>query len=82
MTFDAILADVSRIIRDVLDVGDVDVTASTSANDVPEWDSLTHVELVVAIEKYFKIRFASDEIRRFKNVGEMCASIEKRLQTA
>jgi acyl carrier protein len=82
MTFDAILADVTRIIRDVLDNEEIQVTAATSAKDVPEWDSLTNVELVVAIERFFKIRFASGEIQKFKNVGEMCAAIERRVSGA
>jgi acyl carrier protein len=82
MTIDAILAEVARIVRDVLDNDDILVATTTSAKDVPEWDSLTNIELVVAIEKHFKIRFASGEIQRFKNVGEMCASIERRLNAA
>ena len=79
MTFDAILADVRTIIRDVLDNEDLVIEADTSANDIPEWDSLSHVQLVVAVEKHFKTRFTAAEIRSFKNVGEMCAALEQRV---
>ena len=43
--------------------------------DVDEWDSLSHILLVVAIEKYFQIEFTAKEMQNFKNVGEMCEVI-------
>jgi len=81
MTAETILADVGRIVRDVLDNEDLVVVRSTSAKDVLEWDSLSHVQLVVAVERFFKIRFASSEIVSFSNVGEMCDAIEAKLKS-
>ena len=78
MTYDAILKDMTTVIRDTLDNDEILITPATTARDVPEWDSLSHVQLVVAVEKHFKVRFTSAEIRSFKNVGEMCEAIEKR----
>jgi len=75
MTKEEILKQVNEIFKDVLDEDDIVINESTTADDVEEWDSLTHIQLVVAIEKHFKIRFKSDEINNFKNVGEMCDSI-------
>ncbi len=75
-----ILNQVNTIFIDVLDNPDIVLVRETTANDVEDWDSLTHIQLVVAIEKYFKLRFVSSEIRNWKNVGEMCDAIKNRLK--
>jgi acyl carrier protein len=74
-----VLKEVNEIFIRILDNEDIVLKRETTANDVDEWDSLTHIQLVVAIEKHFKLRFTSTEIRTWKNVGEMCDAIEKRL---
>lgn len=63
------------IFRDILDEGDIQLFEETSAKDVEGWDSLTHIQLIVAIEKRLKIRFTSKEILSWKNVGEMMTCI-------
>jgi acyl carrier protein len=70
-----ILKQVNAIFIDTLDDEDVVIEETTTANDVEEWDSLTHIHLVVAIEKHFKMRFTSKEIQSWGNVGEMLDSI-------
>lgn len=75
----AIMKQVNDIFIDVLDNDDIKLTRETSAKDIEEWDSLNHIQLVVAIEKHFKQRFTSSEIQGWKNVGEMCDAIAKRL---
>ena len=69
----------SDIFIDVLDNNDIVLTTETTARDVEDWDSLTHIQLVVAIEKHFKTKFASLEIQSWKNVGAMCNAIGKRI---
>ncbi len=71
MEKEAVLQEVNEIFIDILDNDDIVLSMETTAKDVEEWDSLTHIQLIVAIEKHFKIRFTSKEIQTWKNVGEM-----------
>jgi acyl carrier protein len=73
-----ILKQVNLIFIDTLDEEDVIIEETTTANDVDEWDSLTHIQLVVAIEKHFKIRFTAKEIQSWNNVGEMLNCIQEK----
>ena len=70
-----ILKQVQDIFRDILDDEEIVLEDSTTANDVEGWDSLTHIQLIVAIEKQFKIKFTSKEILSWRNVGDMLDSI-------
>jgi acyl carrier protein len=75
----AILQRVNAVFIDVLDNDKIVLTNETTASDVDEWDSLNHIQLVVAIEKDFKLRFTSREIQSWKNVGEMVDSISTKI---
>jgi acyl carrier protein len=57
----------------------VHLTPATSAADVPEWDSLTHISLVLAVEKAFALRFRVGEVENTKNIGEFADLIARRL---
>lgn len=71
----------NEIFIDVLDLeDDIELTDETSANDIEEWDSLSHIQLIVAIEKAFDIKFTSLEIMKWRNVGEMVSSMEEKLK--
>ena len=71
MNKDQIIREVQEIFRVELDNEEIVLTNETTAEDVEEWDSLTHIQLIVAIEKHFQIRFTSREILSWQNVGEM-----------
>ncbi len=79
MEANEIISNLNTVFNDVLDNEDIVLTAATTANDIEEWDSISHIQLIVAIEKHFKIRFNASEIRTWKNVGEMCESIKSKM---
>jgi acyl carrier protein len=79
MDLNEIISQYQEIFKDVLDNDDVVLKYETTAADVEDWDSLSHIQIVVAIEKHFKVKFTTAEIREFKNVGEMCEATLKKL---
>jgi len=80
---DGILQRVGEIMSDTFDLDDLKVTRETAAADIEEWDSLSHVRLIVAIERAFKIKFSNAEIERLRNVGELVDAIASKTgQTA
>ena len=79
MSKSEILKELNEIFIDILDNKDLVITETTTAADVEDWYSLSHIQLVVWIEKHFKIRFTSKEIQSWSNVGEMVNSISSKL---
>jgi len=67
------------IFRTVFDNEDIVLRPEMTANDVDGWDSLSHVNLILSVEKSFAIRFSQKELLTFKNVGDLLRSIEKKL---
>ena len=74
-----IMSRVQEVFRDELELDDLVLTDETTADDVEEWDSLSHVQLVVALEKAFNIKFTSREILSWDNVGDLVDCIGKKL---
>lgn len=70
-----IFEKLTEIFQDVMDNDEIEVTDTTCADDIEEWDSLAQIQLVVAIEKAFGIKFNSKEITTWQNVGEMVDSV-------
>lgn len=66
-----LLDQLNDIFCEVFDDDDIRITPEMTANDVDGWDSLSHVNLIVAIESKFSIRFSQKELLTFKNVGDL-----------
>ncbi|MDO9309317.1 MAG: acyl carrier protein [Deltaproteobacteria bacterium] len=73
------LNELEPIFRKVFDDDSILLQRETSSDDIEEWDSLTHMNLVVALELSFKIKFALGELQKLRNVGEMLDLINRKL---
>ena len=68
----------NEVFQDVFDDDTLTVTPSTTAADVEDWDSLSHITLMAAVEDEFRMKFSMKEVVEMKNVGEMVALIAAR----
>ena len=68
----------NEVFQDVFDDDTLTVTPNTTAADVEDWDSLSHITLVAAVEDEFRMKFSMKEVVEMKNVGEMVALIAAR----
>ena len=73
-----IYARLTEIFEDVFDEEALRITPELSAKDVDGWDSLTHIRLILTIEKAFKIKFSTSEIGNLENVGDLVQLIKAR----
>lgn len=75
MSREEVYEQLNEVFRDVFDDEDITVNDATTADDIEDWDSLEHINLIVAVEKKFSIKFNMGEVNKFKNVGEMVDAI-------
>ncbi len=75
MTHDEILAELTEIFRTVLDDDGLVLTPETTAADVPAWDSMNHITIVVEAERHFGIKVRTAEIEALRNVGDFVTLI-------
>ncbi|MCQ2503541.1 MAG: acyl carrier protein [Saccharofermentans sp.] len=75
MTREEIYGKLNEVFQDVFDDEDITVNDATVAADVEGWDSLEHINLIVAVERCFGIKFTMGETTGLKNVGEMVDKI-------
>lgn len=68
-----------EIFKEVFDDDEIELFEEMTADDVEDWDSLSHINLIMEIEKTFGIKFTVDEITNTENVGSFISIIEKRL---
>ena len=79
MTFQEILAALTRILRDLLLDDSIMLTMETRREDVPNWDSFNYINFVVAVELEFNVKFKIADIESFPNVGAIVVEIAKTL---
>jgi acyl carrier protein len=74
-----IYTQLTAIFHDLFDDETLVLTPSLTAADVPEWDSFNHINLIVAVESRFKIKFQTAELEQLHTVGHLVELIEKKL---
>ena len=79
MNRNEILEKLNSVFIDVFDDEDIKISDATTADDIDDWDSLEHINLIVAVEQEFKIKFNMNEVTNMKNVGEMVDIIASRI---
>ena len=75
MTREDVISNLVPIMEDVFDEDDIVYADNLTADDIPGWDSLSHIRFVIAVERAFGIRFSTGEIELFKNVADMVNAI-------
>ncbi len=80
MTREEIFEKLNEVFRDVFDDETITVTDETTANDIEDWDSLEHINLIASVEQEFDIRFTMGQVVTMKNVGDMADLIEEALK--
>lgn len=71
-----ILKKLELIFRDIFGKDTLEINMSTNANDIEEWDSLTHISILASVQDDFGVSFDMDEIIEMKNVGDMVEAIK------
>lgn len=75
----SIYSALQDIFRDIFDDNEIVLAATTSASDIPEWDSFNHVNIIVASEMRFGVKFRASELDELKNVGDFVQLVETKL---
>jgi acyl carrier protein len=71
MTRNDVYARLHLIFQDILGTGQITLTDETTAQDVDGWDSLNHVNLIVAVERSFRVSFTTRDAKKLRNVGDL-----------
>jgi acyl carrier protein len=74
-----IYAQLSTVFEDVFDDDDIELTPALSAKDVNGWDSVSHIRLILTVERKFKVKFSTSEIGKLENVGDLVSLIKARV---
>jgi acyl carrier protein len=72
---DSVFKRLTPLLQDCFDDDDIVATPELTAAEVPGWDSLAHVRLILTIERAFHVKFSAAEISSFKNVGDLANAV-------
>jgi acyl carrier protein len=72
--------ELKKTILSALNLEDWELDEQTTSSQVPGWDSLSHVNVIVAVEKHFQVRFRNLEVLRLKNVGDLQRLVDSKTQ--
>lgn len=78
MSYEALLPRLTVVFQEVFDDDSIVISTETTANDIEEWDSIEHINLISAVETAFGMRFQMKEVSGMKNVGEMLEILQAR----
>jgi acyl carrier protein len=78
METNEIVSRLTPIFRDVFNDDALVVSEGMTAADVPAWDSLSNINMIVAVEKAFGVKFSIKDVRNLKNVGELLELIKRK----
>jgi acyl carrier protein len=71
LTNESVLAELKPVFEDILNVPDLDLNRATTASQIPEWDSLAHLEIIEVVQYKYKVKFTLPDQERLKTVGDL-----------
>jgi acyl carrier protein len=80
MTREEVFGEIQNIFRDIFDEDDLNISDTTNSDEIEDWDSLNHINLVSSIEKEFEIKFTLGELIALKDVGAMIGLIMHKMR--
>lgn len=81
MTKQEIMKEVVNIFKEVFDDENLNIVEETNSDDIDDWDSIEQINLLISMEKRFRIRFVINEIANLSNVGDMVDLIERKINS-
>ncbi len=80
MEQDELIKQVNKIFIDIFEDESIVLNEHTTTSDIEAWDSLNHIQMITAVEKHYKIRFDLNDLLNFKNVGDLCRGIQRKIK--
>jgi len=75
-----IYAKITTVLQEVLENKILEARPELTAKDVDEWDSFSHIRIILGVEQAFAVKFATPEIAQFENLGQLAALISEKLE--